>query len=561
MVERDELERRAFAPTAPTDTNDPARFAQVTETVKDAIVLELRRFFAQTTLNTTDAARRREIPTVRKYAVGYGPGTDPYETTQQILNDWADLKERLPHAAVTAVQGRNNRLTFGQPFIGHVQMPPRVNAGADGTYALGATAYESWSVLVTSAVTGTRLAVTLNGADFAYVVQLGDTTQTAADGLRQALRAAEPLFSFERTGSTILITAGEANTAFTPAVTAGLTATQVDAAGVAETDSLSFRTLPDHRNATEETVYFRPERFVDPTAATADDIARVFNEQARYARAIVVNGRPRFLSGGKCGGRTTPNEIEILPESTDNVLDELVLGTRGVDGALTGTPPDTDMTLSSTGVGTAALAVINGGVDAYVHLAGDALAEGNIGRFKVVSAPTADSIVFENEDGVAQSFADCEWFIGLRDDWTNRARPVMNRRHLSFTFSVTVTVLAESPNEREELHDLILAQFAYFLEQQHFELLGRGWFDETFSEELWSISIAQDITTAGFGQTQRPGDQKGFVHDGRITIPLTFFDYQDRAVLVPSGPDAGESFVVTPEDITGTAESYDDFTV
>ena len=43
---------------------------------------------------------------------------------------------------------------------------------------------------------------------------------------------------------------------------------------------------------------------------------------------------------------------------------------------------------------------------------------------------------------------------------------------------------------------------------------------------------------------------KGYVFEARITIPVTLTMYQDRAVLVTSGPRAGESFVITAADIS-----------
>lgn len=556
MTERDLLERRGFAPTVPEDLTDPPQFGQITETVKDALVLELRQFFNQPRLNTLDVERRREVPTVRKYAVGFGPGTDPYETVQQIVADWADTGEHLPHAAVTAVTGSNNRLTAGQPFIAHVQQPPRVETGVE-PFALGASVAQSWRLTVATAVVGVTLRVTLNEADFTYVVQSGDTTLTAAQGLFVALREASSLFQITRDGASLTVTAREPNTTFVPEVS-GLVTLQLQPAGVAPTDTLVFQTTPDRRRQTVvESVTFRPEDFATAapaSSATAADVVRVFNAQARHARADVVDGRVRFSATGG-----TPNQIEILPATTDNALSAFGLGARGTgvgaDAITQATGGvghgDNLFTLTAPGVGTAATAAVAADVPAFLHLSD---AGTNTGRFQVISVTGANAVTYENTAGGGRpaSFRG-SWFIGHRDDWTNPIRPVMNRRHTSFRLTVSISVLAEDPNTRDELHDLILTQFAYYLELKHYALFGRGWFDEAYPDEFYEISVAQDIAPSGQAQVSRQADNKNQVFEARISIPVTLFDYQDRSVLVPYGPDAGTSFVLRSENITGSA--------
>jgi hypothetical protein len=555
MVERDRLDRRAFAATALSDANDPPQFGQILETVRDAVVEEVRFFFNQPRLNTVDPERRREIPTVRKYAVGFGPGTDPYETVQQILSDFADTAEKLPHVAVTAVSGASNRMTAGQPLVAHVQLQPRVETANAEPYALAVSAFEEWTATVTTAVVGTMLRITIGGQDFTYTVIAGDTTQTAAAGLRDALRAAEPIMRIDRTGSTITIRSATANVPITISAAAGVTLVLVQAAGIAGADRLVFRTTPDHFDAVEETVEFRADRFqaaFPASAARAQDIARIFNEQARYAYAVVIpvgaGSGVRFLARGD-----TPNEIEILSSSTSNLVTALGLGsfaTGAGPDAITGAPPDTPMTLTATGVGTAAsaAAAIANTVDPYITLSGASLGVANAGRFRVLSVVGANAVTYDNPDGVAESFTGDQWFIGRRDTWENTARPVMNRRHIRMQLTVTISVLAESPNERDELHDLVLTQFAYYLEEKYFTLLGRGFFDEAFDDELWQASIGQDVTAAGQSQTPRGQDQKG-VYEARVSLPVTLFWYQDRSTIVPYGPQAGESWVVRGDDI------------
>jgi hypothetical protein len=420
-----------------------------------------------------------------------------------------------------------------------------------------ASAYEQWTVEVTAAVVGFRYLLVLNGQDFAYVAVAGDTTQTIAAGLRDSLRGTESLVRVQRVGSALAITAAEANTAFTLTASSNMTATQVTAAGTAGTDSLTFRTTPDRLNAEEETVTFHARRFPTanpPGAALAVDVARIFNEQARGARAEVIpvgagNGL-RFLTGGKIGQKT-PNEIEVVSTTSANLLAALGLGSAGVGGALdaiTGTPPDTPMTLSTPGVGTAATAAAGPNVDPYVVI-GNVLTGSNNGRFEVTNIVDPDTVEYDNPAGSAASFTDATWFIGKRDTWKNTDRPMMNRRHMSFRLTVTVSVLAESPNEAQELSDLVLAEFSYYMEEKYYNILGRGVLSEDYPDENYQLSIGQDIAPAGQSTVARPGDSKGHIYEERVSLPVTLFMYQDRSILVPFGPRAGETFVLDRDDV------------
>lgn len=118
----------------PTDTLDPPRFAQPQETACDAFVLELRNYLNR----SQSVGRLAEMPTLQKYAVGYESGTDPYETTVQILQEFPDVLENLPHVSVTAGNARNKRLSIGRPVLGVVQLAPRVDTVSTEPFALAA---------------------------------------------------------------------------------------------------------------------------------------------------------------------------------------------------------------------------------------------------------------------------------------------------------------------------------------------------------------------------------------------------------------------------------------
>lgn len=120
---RDFSEDRAFAPTVPDDLRDPPRFGQILETVKDSLVLELRKFFASA---QQSSARRIELPTIEKYAA-FGSGTlDPYSTAVEVLRKHADKLEKLPHVAVMASSAVEKRIAIGIPFAASVAEAPQI---------------------------------------------------------------------------------------------------------------------------------------------------------------------------------------------------------------------------------------------------------------------------------------------------------------------------------------------------------------------------------------------------------------------------------------------------
>lgn len=127
-----ELFDSQYRSTTPDDLNDPPRFAQILETTKDGFVLALRTFFDDEQV----AGRRQELPIIDKYVTGFDAGLDPFLTAVEIVQEYPDILEKLPHISVTASGGRNRRMTVGVPLIAQVQYPPRVEGSATGPFNL-----------------------------------------------------------------------------------------------------------------------------------------------------------------------------------------------------------------------------------------------------------------------------------------------------------------------------------------------------------------------------------------------------------------------------------------
>lgn len=126
-----------YRDTVPVDLRDPPRFGQVLETTKDAFVSGLRKFFDDQQV----PGRLSELPTVEKYMAGFEAGLDPFATTVEIVQEFPDILERLPHISVTTSGGRNRRMTLGTPYLATVQYPPRVEGSEAGPFDLSGGPY------------------------------------------------------------------------------------------------------------------------------------------------------------------------------------------------------------------------------------------------------------------------------------------------------------------------------------------------------------------------------------------------------------------------------------
>lgn len=124
-------------PTVPDNVDQPTRFGALTETVKDAFLLEIRHFF-----NTAyTQARVGELPRIDKYSVSADTSTDPLETAVNLIRSYPDIAEDLPLIAVLATTGRNTRLNIGGNLTSLVVPDAEIVSSSGGPFILtdGAT--------------------------------------------------------------------------------------------------------------------------------------------------------------------------------------------------------------------------------------------------------------------------------------------------------------------------------------------------------------------------------------------------------------------------------------
>jgi len=129
MITEDLASHKNIA-TTPLDPQDPARFSQLTETVKDCIQRELCQFFKF----VGSGSKHIEIPTIEKYSLGSEGGNNPIETMTRIILQHPDILERLPLIAITTSTGSNLKLGFNSQMVGATQQPARVKGTNKGPF-------------------------------------------------------------------------------------------------------------------------------------------------------------------------------------------------------------------------------------------------------------------------------------------------------------------------------------------------------------------------------------------------------------------------------------------
>lgn len=138
-------------PTVPDNLDQGPRFGGITETVKDAFVLELRHFF---NVNNT-RLRTGELLRVDKYAVSLDVATDPLETAVNLIRSYPDITEDMPLIAVLAATGQNLKLAIADNYV-HMAIPVARVVGGPGPFVLS----DGMTVTISTTPTGHSTEIT-----------------------------------------------------------------------------------------------------------------------------------------------------------------------------------------------------------------------------------------------------------------------------------------------------------------------------------------------------------------------------------------------------------------
>lgn len=501
-----------FVPTIPDNQTDVPHFGQLLETTKDAIVLGLREF-----ARTYTQARRQELPNIEKYATP-ADSRDSYATFVQIIQDNPDIYERMPHIALTASSGSEERLTIGTPFIGTTQLPPRVET-VEGPFAFSGP--QPQVTLVEQTATPIQLQIDGQLFEGALLSEVARAVQEALD----------LIFSISFDGSVLTLSRPDLQAFAVSGVGVSITTTQN---AVSTSMDVIAYAGSIHGVSFESRIDLVPSLFpanAPVTAATVEDVLTVAQMQALFARPRVVDGRLQLLV------TPTPAEIEVTAASTRNamlVTGLAAFGTLSAGAAISGTAPNMTLVDPSGPFDPA-------WIDRKLTLTG---AGTNDGSF-IITSITDTTVTFTNENGTAADVSGAEWFFGQRDTWLNPIRPVMNRYNYGSKVTYNLDIFAEHPTERQEITDLVVAYLSMYLAEQFYTFFGRGVFDENYPEEMWQAQVEATVTP-GTESDRGTKDLKKKVFMCRVSLQGTVRYYVDREVRVPFGPRAGQSYALRP---------------
>jgi|GEM_PF-3541929 len=189
-MSREDLTVRTYVPTQPYDANDPPRFSQLIETVKDAFASELKSFFTYAISSSSlldTRYRMSELPTIEKYATGTSVPSlidGDLETVAKTMMSYADSPDKFPMIAITSVSSRERRLGIGNNFVDHVQEAPRVEGTKAGPFAL----LSGWTIEVETMPWGLAANTTTTTLTLSSIL-FSDMTAATIDDVVRAINA------------------------------------------------------------------------------------------------------------------------------------------------------------------------------------------------------------------------------------------------------------------------------------------------------------------------------------------------------------------------------------
>jgi len=284
------------------------------------------------------------------------------------------------------------------------------------------------------------------------------------------------------------------------------------------------------------------------TAALAVDVVRVYNGQALYTRAFVVqNGDDddviELRAGASPQNSGNPSEISLDYGTSENICDVTELGFYGnVD----------EITVDGLGASTLTIAedlTLNDVGGLYLTVIGTDKAAFNDGRF-LISDVASTTVEISNKYGRAENPYDgVEYFIGQRDTHLNTLRPPKHRYAQSADLALQIDVICDDENTRGELADLVFGFFSFWLEKKFFQFLGRSDLPGQGSNglttgEFYQIVIRPPFRSSGEAEIPRPTDGSDKVYINSFSLDVTTTMFIDRELYFP-GTTPDTNFIVS----------------
>lgn len=479
------------APTVPDKLTQKPAFGAITETVKDAFVLELRHYLE----TKYTQIRTNELLRIDKYSVAGDAATDPLETAVALIRTYPDLTENLPLIAVSSTTGRNVKLGLSDKFVSMVVYPAKVagvippsfsNFGL--TYALAA----GMDLSLTTTPNGTAASLTTSRFIF-QPFMFTDINNATLDEVIAAI-------NFQALYVTASSTGSAGSRAFVNLATA------IGSGGAL--DSVLELTNVGH------------EQNFPPTVR-----APIVDFVADSTGAVYITRQPRF---GELSGANLHFTVHFNP-SVSTVAD-----VEAAIQALSG--PDDLFGVKTPGTGSAVLQSSDaaGAVQFF-------------GGFDVgtpvlaIRAGGQKGTLFPNVINITggTALAPLGLVVSQTDQNFGAGKLAYERHHVAADLTVNIEVMAESENVRTDLTDLVYDFFTYVMADRKFQFYGRSIFDDTILDETYQIILKDnEFSFGGDTEVPRPSDNKDKIYVSRLSIPVTAILYSDRIITNSDGTSA-----------------------
>lgn len=171
----EDLQDRVMRTTEPFDSSDPPRFAQLTETAKDAFAKELTNYFD---INATDIGGKvAEVPNIQKFALGATAGETSLEQVVDLIQSYGVTPDKYPMIAITSSNVREKPMGIGSAFVTSVQYPPSVVGTKTGPFKLT----DGWTLELKTWPNGTEASETTSTFTVSTSTFADLTSVTAAE--------------------------------------------------------------------------------------------------------------------------------------------------------------------------------------------------------------------------------------------------------------------------------------------------------------------------------------------------------------------------------------------
>jgi len=170
----------------------------------------------------------------------------------------------------------------------------------------------------------------------------------------------------------------------------------------------------------------------------------------------------------------------------------------------------------------------------------------------VAGGPAASGVPNSIEiiGGDPECLAALGFTVGQYDTYENLENPPKQRFVVAAEMTINIDVVTDSLNTRTELADLVYDYFAFYMERQYFQIIGRSYYNPDLEPPEWyQLILKGEFNWAGEYATPRAGgDQREQIYSIRGSVPLIAVDFVNRDV------NRGTATWIKPENVVYNPE-------